>query len=172
MKRLLILLLVANMVFVSCTINKETNLIELKTKSFQISIDKKGYFSKLLDINSSIDYLSEDTIAPVLSVSRNEEIIYPQAAELKANTLILKYSNGIEASIKLEQKESHLTFELLSLTNNESINLIIWGPYPTTIKKVIGETVGVVQGDEFAIGIQALNPKTFTPVLYAWLSPA
>ena len=34
------------------------------------------------------------------------------------------------------------------------VDLIIWGPYPTTINKVIGETVGVVQGEEYAMGIQ------------------
>ncbi len=160
MKRLILFLIVSNLLFVSCSINKETKLIELKTKSFQISIDEKGYISKLIDVETGTNYLSNDTIAPIMSVSRNDEIVYPQSAELKENTLILKYGEGVEATIKFEQKESHISFELLSLSNSENINLIIWGPYPSTIKKVIGETVGVVQGEEFAIGIQALNPKT------------
>ena len=160
MKRLILFLIVSNLFFVSCSIKKETKLIELKTKSFQISIDEKGYISKLIDVETGTNYLSNDTIAPIMSVSRNDEIVYPQSAELKENTLILKYGEGVEATIKFEQKESHISFELLSLSNSENINLIIWGPYPSTIKKVIGETVGVVQGEEFAIGIQALNPKT------------
>ena len=60
----------------------------------------------------------------------------------------------------MTQKDSHLTFELLSLTNHESVDLILWGPYPTTINKIIGETVGVVRGEDYAIGIQSLNIKT------------
>jgi len=34
------------------------------------------------------------------------------------------------------------------------------GPYPATISETIGETIGVVRGEEFALGIQSLNPKT------------
>lgn len=40
------------------------------------------------------------------------------------------------------------------------VELAIWGPYPTTIRETIGETVGVVRGGGFAMGIQALNPRT------------
>ena len=42
----------------------------------------------------------------------------------------------------------------------EKVDLVVWGPFPTTINKSIGETVGVVRGEQFALGIQALNPKT------------
>jgi len=38
--------------------------------------------------------------------------------------------------------------------------LVTWGPYLTTIGEIIGETVGVVRDDDFALGIQALNLKT------------
>lgn len=41
-----------------------------------------------------------------------------------------------------------------------AVHLAIWGPYPTTIRESIGETVGVVRGEGFAMGIQALNPRT------------
>jgi len=40
------------------------------------------------------------------------------------------------------------------------VRLAIWGPYPTTVRETIGETVGVVRGEGFAMGIQALNPRT------------
>jgi len=38
--------------------------------------------------------------------------------------------------------------------------LVVWGPYPTAISNIIGETVGVVRDKEFAVGLQALNAKT------------
>ncbi|WP_207226897.1 hypothetical protein [Cecembia calidifontis] len=53
-----------------------------------------------------------------------------------------------------------LSFEILEAKGFDSMELIVWGPIPTNINKIIGETVGVVRGEEFAIGIQALNPKT------------
>jgi hypothetical protein len=40
------------------------------------------------------------------------------------------------------------------------VELVVWGPYATTISDTIGETVGVVRDSEFAVGIQALNIKT------------
>ncbi len=60
----------------------------------------------------------------------------------------------------MEQKKHSVNFELIKINNPEEIELVIWGPYPTIINEVIGETIGVVRGDEFALGIQALNPKT------------
>jgi hypothetical protein len=42
----------------------------------------------------------------------------------------------------------------------EEVELVLWGPYPTTIGEIVGETVGVVRNREFALGIQALNAKT------------
>ena len=38
-----------------------------------------------------------------------------------------------------------------------------WGPIATSIKKHVGEIVGVVRNDAFAIGLQGLNVKTFVP---------
>ena len=87
---------------------------------------------------------------------------YPESANFNEQnkTILLTFENKVEAKIKVKTKQTHLTFELVSISNSENIELIVWGPYPTTINKVIGETVGVVQGDDFASGIQALNPKT------------
>ena len=60
----------------------------------------------------------------------------------------------------MTEKTSHLVFELTDCRPNDRVELAVWGPYHTTIKKVIGETVGVVQGESFAVGLQALNVKT------------
>jgi hypothetical protein len=37
---------------------------------------------------------------------------------------------------------------------------VLWGPYPTTIRKTVGEVIGVVRDGAFALGLQALNLKT------------
>ena len=148
------------LLFASCSQSEDANFITLKTESFQISVDEKGYINKFVDLKTDKNYMPEDSTAPVMLIRINNEIIPPHSAEMNENTLSLKYKNGIEANIKIEQKTSHLTFELLSLTSNEKVELITWGPYPTTIDKIIGETVGVVRGEEYAVGIQALNIKT------------
>jgi hypothetical protein len=97
-----------------------------------------------------------------MSIRVKNEILYPLTATIdEANEFIsLWYPKNVKADIKFTPEESHLTFELASITKPESIDLVIWGPYPTNISKIIGETIGVVRGETYALGIQALNPKT------------
>ena len=58
------------------------------------------------------------------------------------------------------EKPTHLVFELTSLSQPDSVDLVLWGPFATTIDESIGETVGIARGPEFAIGLQALNIRT------------
>jgi hypothetical protein len=71
----------------------------------------------------------------------------------------------ITAQIKVIQKKTHVSFELIKMDAKDKVNAVVWGPYPTIISKTIGEVVGVVRDGEYAIGIQALNPKTIGGVL-------
>jgi len=160
MKYLFSLFIISCLLFVSCF--NHTNELEFNTNSFQISLSKNGVISKLVDKNTGSNYLAKDTIAPFMSVRIQNEMLYPESARFDEENkiIVLKYENNIEAGIKVEFKETHLTFELAFISNPENIELIVWGPYPTSINKIIGETVGVVQGEQYAIGIQALNPKT------------
>jgi hypothetical protein len=79
---------------------------------------------------------------------------------LEENFLVFHFEGNQKAKVKVEEKPTHITFELVEFNSAETVDLIAWGPIPTTIKKSIGETVGVVRGENFAIGIQALNIKT------------
>lgn len=54
---------------------------------------------------------------------------------------------------------------MIKLSDKEKVNAVYWGPYPTTINQTIGEVIGVVRDGQFAIGIQALNPKTIGGML-------
>lgn len=142
----------------SCS--RTSNIAELKSEHLNIGIDARGYISMLLDNNSQIDYLSNDTISPLIALKKDSKIILPLAARVEGNKLVFQFEEGIDLKVKFEEKKSHITFELVEASNITDIDLIVWGPIPTTINKIIGETIGIARGDEFAIGIQALNPKT------------
>jgi hypothetical protein len=145
----------------TCT-SKHNNDIRFQTRSFRLTLNKQGIVKELLDTESGTNFLVHDSIAPLLSIKMDGEITGPQKAEYVKNKHIisLQYPDNVQAAIKATEKESYLVFELVEMTAKERIELVIWGPYPTTIRKTIGETVGVVQGDKYALGIQALNPKT------------
>ncbi len=160
MKRSVLISSVMLLFLVSCVGDRESDSIIFQSDFFKISINENGFLTQLIDRESGKNYLSPDSSAALMSVRVSGKILLPTSAVLKKDTLIFDFENDIRAKIKVEERKSHVNFQLLSLTKNSSVDLIIWGPYPTTLNKIIGETVGVVQGEEFALGIQALNAKT------------
>lgn len=157
MKRIFPYLLAA-FIFVSC--NKEKTIAELQTETFKIGINQNGFVNLLIDVKSGKNYLAKDTIAPLLSCRIDSQMIFPDSVEFRENLLHFNFNNGLKALVKVEEKESYINFELVEFNRPENVELVVWGPIPTSISKIIGETVGVVRGDDYAIGIQALNPKT------------
>lgn len=160
MKQLFSLLLLLSLIIVSCSNHSGTKIISFSTGLLKITINDKGSFVHLIDVHSGTDYILKDSLAPLMSVRIKNQMIHPKSALVKDNIIRLDFENDVVANIKIERKDTHFTFELLSITNNNIIELIVWGPYPTSIQNTIGETIGVVRDDDFAIGIQALNIKT------------
>ena len=72
----------------------------------------------------------------------------------------LTFEDGTVGQIQVQEKGAHATFELVALSEPDSIELVLWGPYASSIDESIGETVGIARGETFAIGIQALNIRT------------
>tara|TARA_B100001057_G_C22848255_1_gene949943 strand:- start:599 stop:3055 length:2457 start_codon:yes stop_codon:yes gene_type:complete len=143
-----------------CGLKSETSLAEFSTPHFRIEISDSGNLMALTDPVTGKNHLAQDSIAPLLSIRVKGIFQKPQSASLKDDILYLQFAEEREAQIKITSKQSYLTFELIDLSPVEEVELILWGPYPTTIHKIIGETVGVVRGETYAMGIQSLNIKT------------
>ncbi len=135
--------------------------ISFQTTQLQIDINKAGNIVNFSDLNTGKNYFPRGENAPVLSLYNEEEKkqILPSSAMFneESSQLTLKYPNGSVAEIKVDNKNEYIRFELLSLEPRNEITIVMWGPYPTTIDKLIGETIGVVRDDDFAIGVQGLN---------------
>ena len=133
-----------------------------QSKEFQVSISDEGYLSSLIELKNQVELLSPDSTSPLLSIRVNETILHPVAALFNhgQHEIILSFPGNIDVTIHVVQKPTHITFELASVSSPDKVELIIWGPYALTLNDVIGETVGVVSGNGYAVGIQALNPKT------------
>jgi hypothetical protein len=133
----------------------------LETATFKMALDEKGYVTSLYDKANNREYLPEGQPAPLLSIRTGGKIEAPSQMKSTGQTLTLSFaSSKVTAKINARAKEGYLTFELAEISPSEKVELIIWGPYPTTIGETIGESVGVVRNADFAIGIQALNVKT------------
>ena len=158
MKKLSILIVLSVFLLSSCT--KTKNIAEFKTDSFLIGISGQGTISGLKDIKNGKEYLATDTISPLLTCRVDSVMIYPVSAVFENGIVTIQFPEQMEAKIKVEEKPGYITFELTEFSPNDKVELVVWGPFPTKIKQIIGETVGVVRDSAFAIGLQALNPKT------------
>ncbi len=138
------------------------NKVELSTDNLLIRIDGNGYLTEMKDISSGENYLSADTVSPLISIRVDSAILMPVKVRNgnSSGSLIFDFDDGFEATVRYSEKETHLVFEILEMSGNDEVEMVIWGPYQTTLGETIGETVGVVQGADFSLGLQALNEKT------------
>ncbi len=136
--------------------------VVFETEWLSIQIDDTGAVRGLVDRRGGVNYGVPQRPAPLLALRIGGQFQRPQSLreEKSEGTLTLQYTEGVTATVKAVAKSTHVTFELLSVQPQEKVEVVVWGPYPTAVKEVIGETVGVVRNDRFALGIQTLNVKT------------
>ena len=132
----------------------------LQTDSVEITIDSDGYLTRITDTSIGESYLSEVVESPLIQLSVGGTVLTPEGLNQEGDVLHLVFEGEILIDLRVVEHPSHLSFEVVEAVGIEKIEWLSWGPYATTLNELIGETVGVVQGTKFAIGIQALNAKT------------
>ncbi len=156
--RILKLSLVLLTLLLSCSREK----FSLGTEWLKIGINGKGFITSLTDIKNSVDYLPHGKTDAILTLYRDPSYILPVSARFdrQGGKLIISYPNGSEATVKVDTKGDYIRLELVSLEPRNGVQAIVWGPFSTTIKDKIGETICVVRNKNFAFGLQALNINT------------
>lgn len=146
-----------------------TTLSTIKAQSFQlqtqyatISINNKGFITSIKDKKTGAEYCPKGISSALMSLEANKKYILPIKAVYSPikKEIVLTYTDGAIARIKAEQKKQYFKLQLVSLTKQNEVDNIVWGPYKTNISKVIGDVIGVVRNDDFAIGLLGLNDNT------------
>jgi hypothetical protein len=138
-----------------------TAQVEFGTSEFRIRIDPSGRVTSLFDLSRQREYLAPGQKSAFVTLKKGDRLEEPTAVSfLSPGTLSFRFASGANIDIRVVTKPMHLTFEISKASPGSGIDAAIWGPYPTSISKTVGEIVGVVRDDHFAIGIQALNAKT------------
>ncbi|MBL7809316.1 MAG: hypothetical protein JNN28_15970 [Saprospiraceae bacterium] len=136
--------------------------IVFQTETCRIALDASGRLTEWTDLDSQTNYLAQEQASWLLSLMIRDSLYRPVGAQYQKakKTLTLRFPEGRTAEIRVKEQASHLSFELLKVSNDQEVALAVWGPYGVTLKESIGETVGIAQNATFTAGIQALNPKT------------
>ena len=133
----------------------------LETGTFRLGIGGDGSITQLTDKTTGHDYLAPKVNSPLLSIKKGGKLHEPSSVSVTGSELTFSFRElNLSARVNAEEKGTYMTFELTELSDTGGIELILWGPVKTSIGRTIGETIGVVRDTSFAIGIQALNPKT------------
>lgn len=161
--QLLALLLMGSPVVCADDAKGPSPLVQLQTESATLSIGSNGSLLAFSRRSDGVDYLAKNQPAPLLSLRSGGTLHAPEGAtwDATAHRLTLRFGkSGLSAQVRVISKTSHITFELIEISPAGSADQAVWGPYPTSIRKTVGEVVGVVRDDTFALGLQALNIKT------------
>jgi hypothetical protein len=136
------------------------DLAIFKTASATFRVDEKGSIVSIA--GSGRNYIADRQPSPLLQVRVGGKWLLPASAAWNAPSrrLTLHFPDGVKVAVKAVEEKAHVTFEVMEAQPQSAVELVLWGPYPTTIGDIIGEVVGVVRDSEWAIGIQALNAKT------------
>lgn len=140
------------------------------TSQFKVALDNKGNLTSLFDKVHQREYLHPDTLSTFLSVKTIDGTWQRPTTmrwDRRQKVLSFRYApSGISAAVKVTEKTTHIVFELVQAEPMAKIDRVMWGSIPTTISKIVGEIIGVVRDNDFAIGLQVLNLKTIGG--YSW----
>jgi hypothetical protein len=140
----------------------------LQTRYASVQIDDRGFITSLSSRQSGKEYSPAGHPSPLLSLHEsgqpNDQLVLPTSAvfHAKQGKIELNYPNGSVAVVKMAAKEDYLRFQLVSLNPRGSVDNIVWGPLHTTVSKLIGDIIGVVRDDDWAIGMLGLDDNTIT----------
>jgi len=144
---------------------KDAKLETLSTASFAIGIDAHGVVRSIMDSGNKKEVLPQGRVCPLLSMTVEGKAIAPTAAQWSGKTLELSYDPaGIKAKVAVVVSPTHVTFELLAVTPKEKVEMVTWGPFASTNNKNDGVFAGLLWDEQFALGVQGLNPKTVVTV--------
>jgi len=156
-------LAVAATVVLTCLPSPARGQAEFATDGLRVRADARGSLASLWDVANSRERLAAGQAAPLLSIrtAGRAEVPATLAYDAKARVITLGFRpSGVRVRVRATAKPTHLTFEIVGVEPADSVDAVVWGPYPTTVGATIGEIVGVARDETIAIGLQVLTLKT------------
>lgn len=127
------------------------------SSGLMISLDEE---LKISSFQGDREYLPENADAYLVRLKVGEEILIPASTTWEGDTVTVSFDRSINLMLSIKELDKYLKIKVLEINDNNRIDVLFFGPIPTIIDETIGEIVGVVRENDYAIGIQSLNAKT------------
>ncbi len=137
----------------------------LTAGALQVTVGRVGTLTALRNATTGTNYLHPTQPAPLLTLVSGGTRYLPTALTVSASragkVLTLQYApTGVRIVVRARETATHVALEIVSALPEAKVEAVVWGPYPTTITKTIGEVIGVVRDGTTSVGLQILNAKT------------
>ena len=133
--------------------------VAFSTEYFRLSLDENGSVTELTDIASDVNYAAGES-AFLIAIKEEGQLLNPVDFQVRGDLITYHFPGDLSIDLKVQSKGSYLRMEVEGISDTGRTDAILWGPIKTTIGETVGEFVGVVRNQDYAIGIQALNVKT------------
>ncbi|WP_295367724.1 hypothetical protein [uncultured Prevotella sp.] len=99
---------------------------------------------------------------PIVTGCVAGKVVLPVAMTSQGNLLNVKMKDGGVVQLRCQSGKACGTMEVVSVP--EKYAALVFGPFAVDIHDIVGDVIGVAQGEGVAFGIQALNIKTMAGV--------
>ncbi|WP_405913742.1 Ig domain-containing protein [Streptomyces sp. NBC_00963] len=131
-----------------------------------VGLDATGTVSFLKDARTGTDHLAPGRAAPLVSLVIDGRQVAPTAVRRSpAHPDLLTFTNraaGCAVDVRVVDRGTFTTLVAtrVAAPAGADVQTLLWGPLATAITQTVGETVGVVRDDDFAIGLRPLTDRT------------
>ncbi|MGM9803758.1 MAG: hypothetical protein ACI308_06220 [Muribaculaceae bacterium] len=132
----------------------------------ELNISEKGYYNSI-KVNGK-ELLSGSDYA-LITACAGGKVITPATMRATGNALELTMSDKQRITLQCGVTPLCVTFEITNVPS--AYDAVVFGPVKVNIHDVVGDVVGVAQGNDVALGFQALNIKTVSGLPAEYVEP-
>lgn len=136
-------------------IQANAQVLNWKTRSTGMAIDREGYFSSIQVEGKEILQAGK---YPLVTACFDNQLIIPKKMTTQVELLKIEMKDGETVTLKHKESDVCVTLEVIDIP--QKYDALLFGPLQVTIHDIVGDVIGVAQGDGVAFGIQSLNSKT------------
>ena len=129
--------------------------VRLKTRLTRLTIDSNGFFSS---VNVAGKEILHQGKYPLIIGCAENKLIMPGAVRTEKDLLRIAMADGKTVVLRYHESNTCITLEVADVPG--SYDAVLLAPVKVSINDVVGDVIGVAQGDGIAFGIQSLNIKT------------
>ncbi|MFE6955742.1 Ig domain-containing protein [Streptomyces sp. NPDC057696] len=139
--------------------------ITLTAGYLAVGLDRSGTVVSLVDTRTGRDHVVAGKAAPLVSLVVDGKQVRPTRVSVEQGGTALRFTNraaGVSIDVRAVAKGGYTSLEAVRAQGPEGsdVQTLLWGPLATDVTQTVGESVGVVHDDDFAIGLRPLTDRT------------